>query len=203
MSLRRISQPLERERILEVVTVTNLKTHARIRSGDEDDIIADYLTAAFDFLHGEHGWLRGYQILAEQFAYYPGRFDATTELPLRPFLGDPGDVLIKERTTRLGPYEEILPVDYLVTNLSDFGVVARIANRAPISTVYDAGITEIQFWAGHKTPEAVPQRLKQAIRLLATHWFQKREVTEVTKEPEVMWGLRSLAGGLRVSHDHS
>jgi hypothetical protein len=57
--------------------------------------------------------------------------------------------------------------------------------------------------AGHEAAAEVPSPLRLAIKLLAAHFYQNREVMVVEKGSPMAFGLQNLAGRYRVSPDHS
>lgn len=207
MDYRRISAPLTREQKLEVCPLDLVKMQARIRHSDEDRLLISYICTAFDFLHGPEGWLNGYCLLQEEFEFFPGRFDRTVELPLRPFFMD-NPVTVDERPSRATDYGTIDAGDYLVTQISDFAILARLVAPGYASYQTDALVTRIRFKAGWADPAHVPEPIRQSIMMLAAHFYTNREATMPetgtrTMSREIEYGLKSLAGRYRVSPDHS
>lgn len=208
MDVRRISPPLTRQQKLAVLQVSDVKAQERVLHSEENSLIERYIVSAFDHLHGPNGWLNGYCLLEEEFEFFPGTIYATTELPLRPVEDDLGVTL--ERRLARGAYEAIGAGDFMVANVSDVAVLARLTTSgfAPQANVIDPRQYRITFKAGHAAPEEVPSPLVQAMLLLAGHWYQNREasvsdprVSNVSKKVE--FGLQSLAGRYRFSPDHS
>lgn len=208
MDVRRISAPLTREQKLEVLPIATVKMQERVFHEMEDALIGDHIEAAFDHLHGPKGWLNGYCLLEEEWECFPGAIYATTELPLRPVEDDLGVTL--ERRLARGAYEAVNAGDFMVATLDDAAVLARLTTTgfAPQANVIDPREYRIAFKAGHALPADVPRPLRQAMLLLAGHYYQNREasvsdprVSNVSKKVE--FGLQSLAGRYRFSPDHS
>ena len=206
MDLRRISDLITREKKLEVLPVAKVKAQERVLHNREDDLIADYIVAAFDHLHGYGGWLNGYCLLEEEFEFFPGMIYATTDLPLRP-VEDEDDVTLERRLAR-GDYTAF-GGDFMVASQDGVTTLARLTTTGFTAqvNVVDPREWRITFKAGHPTADEVPQPLKQAMLLLAGHWYQNREatmsdprVTNVSRKVE--FGLVSLAGRFRFSPDH-
>lgn len=214
MDLRLISEPLTLEQKLGVVTLDAVKAQARVRHDDEDALIQGYIASAFDFLHGPDGWLNGYCLLEETFAFFPDPpLEATTELPLRPIVSE--DQVTLARRALGGAYVAFGAGSFMVASEDTFGVIARLSavGFAPIRSTRDPREYQVTFKAGWPDPGLVPEPLKQAIRLLAAHFYVNREASQITggtglsgasgKLREIEFGLRGLAGRYRVSPDHS
>lgn len=199
MDVRRISDPLTPAQKLEVVTLDKAKAHLRVRHTDEDELIADWIVAAFDFLHGAEGWLNGYCLLQEQFEGYLGEIQATAELPLRPVV-DETAVAISRLTN--GAYVASPDGTFVVATQDDFTVIARLTGDTAGAAV-DPRAYRVTFSAGQADVADVPMPLKQAILLLVGQWYLNREVTAGTASREIEYGLKALAGRYRVSPDHS
>lgn len=201
MDLRRISDPLTPEGKLEVVTLEKAKAHLRVRHSDEDGLIQDLIVSAFDFLHGPDGWLNGYCLLAEQFESFLPAISTTAEVPLRP-VEDVDDVVVARLID--GSYHDAPAGTFVVASQNNFAVVARLA-AAIADPIAAAGprTYRLRFSAGHADAADVPMPLKQSILLLVGHWYVNREVAAGTVPREIEYGLRALAGRLRVSPDHS
>lgn len=210
MDLRRISAPLTSEQKLAVVTLEQAKAQERVLHTAEDALISGYIETAFDHLHGPQGWLNGYCLLEETFAFSPDGLGSTCELPLRPV--DDEDATVLSRRLARGDYTDFTAGEFAVSRYDEIGsaAVARLTNVGftPQVDVVDSREYRITFKAGHASADEVPSPLKQAILLLAGHWYQNREatisdprVTNVSKKVE--YGLTALAGRYRVSPDHS
>ncbi|WCS27793.1 phage gp6-like head-tail connector protein [Methylobacterium sp. NMS14P] len=208
MDLRRISDPLTLEQKLAVVTLDEAKAQARVRHTDEDDLIKGYVAAAFDFLHGPDGWLNGYCILEESFEFFVDRVDTVVELPVRPVVDD--TLVSFEGREARGAYAAIAAGDFMIALVDEFATLARLTTNgfAAQPGLVDPRRYRIRFAAGWSDAAHVPSTLKQAIKMLAAHFYASREVAEPAGRGgalsrEVEYGLRALAGRHRVSPDHS
>ncbi|MHB2205058.1 head-tail connector protein [Methylobacterium sp. CM6257] len=208
MDLRLISAPLTLEQKLAVVSLEEAKAQARVRHNDEDQLFTGYIAAAFDFLHGPDGWLNGYCLLEESFELCTSRVDAVLELPVRPVVDDTS-VSFEGRAAG-ADYVAIAAGDFTIAQINGFATVARLttAGFAPQPGVIDPRRYRIRFSAGWSDSDLVPSPLKQAIKMLAAHFYASREVAEPAGRGgplsrEVEYGLRALAGRYRVSPDHS
>lgn len=194
MSLRRISDPLTREKKLSVVSVPDVKAQARITTNDEDGLIADYIETAFDYLSGPEGWLNGYALLEETFELkVPARSVSCgfIELPMRPFLA----LVSVERLDTGATYVPLLESAYSVLEQDVFDKLAL--------SDWGRGFSyRIRFKAGHIRGSLVPSPLRQSINMLVAHWLNNREtVGKVGSELE--YGLKALARHYWIARDHS
>lgn len=207
MDVRRISDPLTPEAKLEVVTLEKAKAHLRVRHAEEDGLLSDLIVTGFDFLHGPDGWLNGYCLLAEQFECFLPAISTTAEVPLRP-VEDIDGILVSRLID--GSYADAPAGTFAAATENNFAVVARLAAIGSDMTVAPGRRAyRMRFTAGHASAEAVPMSLKQSILLLVGHWYVNREATinsaqgGATISRQVEFGLKALAGRLRVSPDHS
>ena len=208
MDVRPISAPLSLEKKLAVVSLEEAKAQARVRHDDEDRLFTGYIAAAFDYLHGPDGWLNGYCLLEETFELCVSRVDSVLELPVRPVTDD-SSALFEQRVIG-GDYAAINAGDFMIAQVNGFATLARLTmvGFALKPGVIDPRRYRIRFSAGWRDPDLVPSPLKQAIKMLAAHFYASREVAEPAGRGgplsrEVEYGLRALAGRYRVSADHS
>ncbi|MGX9981134.1 head-tail connector protein [Methylobacterium fujisawaense] len=227
MDLQRISPPLTQVQKLTVVSIDALKLHQRVEEDDGDALIGDLIEAAFDYLSGPEGLLNGYCILEESFELYVDTLGARLELPIRRFVD--GDLVSVERfDLTTGAYADLDVGLYTVVREDDFGVIASLSGRAlgerermwcgldwnawaarwPSPPVRKPRLYRIRFAAGAKSPDLVPSPLKQAIKLIAGYWYEKRESIESDPRTQALpenltIGIGKLTGRYRVASDHS
>jgi hypothetical protein len=227
MDLQRISTPLTRSQKLDVVSIEAVKLHQRVAEDDEDQLIADLIEAAFDYLSGPEGWLNGYCILEESFELFVDTIGGRLELPIRRFVDD--DLVSVERVDlTTGQYEDLDAGLYTVVREDDYGVIVGLAGLAlgererfwrGLDWNACAGrwtspparkprLYRIRFAAGAKSADLVPSPLKQAIKLIAGYWYEKRESIESDPRTQALpenltIGIGRLAGRYRVAADHS
>lgn len=200
----RVSEPLTRTQKVGVCPLLWVKQQSRILHTDEDDLIERYIEVAYDFLSGPEGWLGGCCLLQEDWeCYAPGPVRRVFELPLRPFVGASVtgfDYLLSD-----GSYTPVNASTFGMLQTT-FGSLRLTAGQLwPYSGLYDPRAYRIRFTAGYapiNQPGDVPSPIAQAMRMLVAHWIANREAVGLAG-PEVMFGLRSLAGRYRVSPDHS
>ena len=227
MDLQRISDPLTQQQKLAVVSIDALKLHQRVAEDDEDVLIGDLLEAAYDYLSGPEGWLNGYCILEESFELFVDTLGDRLELPIRRFVD--GDLASVERVDlATGQYEDLDAGLYTVVREDDYGVIVGLSGlalgererfwRGMDWGAYAARWTapparkprlyRVRFAAGAKTADLVPSPLKQAIKLIAGYWYEKRESIESDPRTQALpenltIGIGRLAGRYRVAADHS
>jgi uncharacterized phiE125 gp8 family phage protein len=201
MDIRRTSDPLTLEAKLNVVSVMELKLHCRVIDDDENILFSQYIEAAFDHLHGPNGWLNGYCLLKERFEFYLDSYLSWgLEIPLRPFvLLVNFDYLGSDGVT----YGAVTADRYRQITFGEHGVIKKTTLPLPYYGTYHPRAYRLRFDAGHSAAAEVPSPLRMAIKMLAAHYYQNREVTSIEKGSKIAYGLESLAGRYRISPDHS
>lgn len=227
MDLQRISAPLTLGQKLGVVSIDALKLHQRVAEDDEDQLIADLIEAAYDYLSGPEGWLNGYCLLEESFELYVDTLGNRLELPVRRFF-DPDLVSVERFDLISGQYQDLDVGLYTVVREDDYGVIASLSGRLlgesertwrgldwsawaarwTDTPARKPRLYRIRFAAGAKSADLVPSPLKQAIKLIAGYWYEKRESIESDPRTQALpenltIGIGRLAGRYRVAVDHS
>lgn len=201
MDAIRTSEPLTHAQKLNVVSINELKLHARIIEDDENALLGEFIEAAFDHLHGPTGWLNGYCLLEETWRFYlPSTLTFGLEVPVRPLIA----VTAFEYLGSDGTTYEAVPTDrYRQIGYGDHAQLVRTSLPYPYFGTSHPRAYRVTVTAGHPTAAEVPSPLRMAIKLLAAHFYQNREVMVVEKGSPMAFGLQSLAGRYRVSPDHS
>jgi len=173
MALVSLAGPLQ-----EPVVLSDIKTHLRVSEADEDTLIIGLITAAR--VHIEHLLARA--LISQSWSYFMDAWpeDDTIILPLNPVLSVDA-VRLYDAQDNVTP---VAPADYYVDVAGDPGRIIWLgaANKPTAGRVVN-GI-EVQFTAGYGlNPEDVPEPLRQAVRLLVTHWYERREPVEVGEQP--------------------
>lgn len=93
-----------------------------------------------------------------------------------------------------GAEHTVDPASYVVETTETPGRVVRVAGRPwPSVTLRAAGAVRVRFVAGYGGPEAVPERIKQAMTLLIGHWYENREAVVIgTVVTEIPMTVRAL-----------
>lgn len=160
MTLLLVTGPLD-----EPVTLDEARAHLRLDVSDEDGLLTALLTAARAVLEAEtrRAFItQGWRLVLDA---WPG---ATVALPLAPVSA----VTAVTLNDADGP--RIVATSLYETALD--GDSPRLTPLAgwPQPTRRVGGIA-IDFTAGYGGADTVPAPLKQAILLLAAHWFENRE----------------------------
>ena len=187
MALSRVSGP-----DCEPVTIGEAKAHLRLDITDDDELLSGYILAARSWVEGQtHRALAGqtwdYSI---DFAW-PYKFGRQwIELPLSPVQSvtsityiDSGGV---ERTLAAGDYQAICR-----TNSSY--IVPAYGKTFPAVRGQPAAIT-VRFVAGYAE---APSELKQAIMLLAGHFYENREAASAKALIEVPLTVEAMISPYR------
>jgi uncharacterized phiE125 gp8 family phage protein len=206
MDLQLVSTPLTLNDKTKVVTVPEIRRHARITDTGEDRQIAEDIEAAYDFLAGPDGWLGRCSLLTEEWIAYVGHPDIRREftLPMRPFREFVGFDFRQSD----GTYLPVSPSIYLYDNLTGFARFARSALEPwpYFGTPHDRAY-RFRFRSGFGTTrESIPSPIRKSIKMLAAHWFNQRETIGSegrTPGKEVEYGLKALCGRYRIGPDHS
>ncbi|MGY2052954.1 head-tail connector protein [Methylobacterium sp. JK268] len=208
MDLRRISAPLTRQQKLTVVTLDQVKQQERVLHDEEDAFIVDKIEAAYDYLSGPEGWTNGYCLLAEQFEMYVPEVACRLILPVRPLIEE--GLTLDAWDAGSGIYRPVPSNAFALTSSDGCGCIVgldRSVFRRAFGQPYPRAY-RIRFTAGVTDPAAVPSPLKEAIKLLAAHWYQNREASLVERTAtqtsrKIDYGVEKLAGRYRFSFDHS
>ena len=211
MDIARTSEALTQDAKLAVVTLDALKAQLRIRHVSEDTLLKGYIEAAFDFLDGPDGWLNGYCLLKQDWTLYSSYADLCDdriELPLRPVI-DTGAVSFGSYDEVGGSYASMPAAAFAIGYDYEACVLDLFSPRSPsFPRPLIPRAFRLTFSAGWDSAAKVPSPLKQAILMLAAHFYQNREATlnegtAASVSKEVVFGLRALAGRYRFSPDHS
>ena len=182
-SLRRVAAPAQL-----LVTPKEARQHLRIDHNDDDASLEVYLRAATEMLDGVEGRL-GRALVSQEWEQRQAKPDRHRV-----------DIL-------LGPNPQIVSLFYVDTadniqalTVSDFRVIdmgdrAYIEPRPGYSWPTDFAdrpdALRIVFAAG-EAAEDIAETIKQAIRLIAGHWYEQREATAVVEMREIPIGAETL-----------
>jgi uncharacterized phiE125 gp8 family phage protein len=176
----------------EPVTVAEAKAHLRIDVDTEDSLLTGYLLAA-----------------REQCELLAKRAFVTQTIQLRLEMWPYGDVIPLPRpplqsvtsivyTDSDGNATTMPSADYIVDSASEPGrVILGYAGSWPSVTLQPGPSIVITYVAGYGDAEDVPQRYKQAIELLAGHFFENREeivVMQGVSMAQLPIGVKALLG---------
>jgi len=173
MALVSIAGPLQ-----EPVLLADIKAHLRVGETDEDTLINSLITAAR--VHVEHLLMR--KMITQSWSYYLDEWpdNDTINLPLNPVQAI-NSIKIYDETNN----SVLVPsTEYYVDVAGDPGRVVWLGTGNRPGPGRIANGIEVQFTAGYgDNPDDVPDPLRQAITLLVTHWYERREPVEVGGVP--------------------
>lgn len=184
----------------EVVTVAEMKAHLRIDSDDEDTLIGDYITAATDMVDAEFGEI-GKALITQTWALvlpaFPasGRFD----LPVSPV----------QSITSVTYYDgdnagqTLTASAYRLTALPDRARVDLVNGYSWPATYDRADAVTVTYVAGYGDASTdIPEGIRQAIRMMAAHFYENREAVTEAKLVEAPIGFRHMLMKYRVPRGH-
>jgi uncharacterized phiE125 gp8 family phage protein len=177
----------------EPVALADARAHLRLDATEEDALLGSLLTAARMAVEA-----------AARYALLPQSWRLTlddwptqpVEIPLAPVL-----TLDAVRVATIGG--SMLTIDPAFYEVDTTGTPPRLAARRgqawPMPATRLAGIA-IDFTAGHAAAAEVPAPLKQAILLLAAHWFENREPVPLGAKAELPAMVAALIAPYRRLH---
>lgn len=175
----------------EPVTVEEMRAHLRLTGPEEDAAIAGFIKAARS--HVEQVTRRA--LIAQSWRLYLDAWPQgrVIRFPVAPVLSVQ-DVTVFDGN---GVPDTLSPD---VWQLDRSSVPERLKIKlgagVPASQMMAA---EVDFTAGYGNgPEDVPEEFRQAIRLLAAHWFENREAGTELAEATLPFGLDRLLSTVRV-----
>lgn len=178
---------------IEPVTVADAKLFLRVDHGDDDDVIAALIAAAR--VHVEAQTRRA--LIEQSWRLVRDVWPAGGRLPVLPV---PLVEVTAIRVFDAGGPPQSLDVDAFDIDTVSAPAVLAFARGAPAAPGRLAAGIEIDIVAGYgDEPAAVPEPLRQAIRMLAAHWYENRGVIAASGEVASMpVSVSSLIAPFRV-----
>ncbi|WP_417684649.1 head-tail connector protein [Roseibium sp.] len=170
---------------VEPVTVADMRAHLRLTGPQEDALLSELVVAARQQVERETGRAliaQGWRLYLEHWPV--GRI---IQLPVAPVIA----------VTEITAYDHdgnahVLDAGDYALDRSVTPARVRVKVGAGVSSSSLNGL-EVDFTAGYgETAEDVPVTLKQAIRLLAAHWFENREAGTQAVQGSLPHGLDRL-----------
>jgi len=179
----------------EPINLAEIKNFLRIDGDDDEWLLLDLIRGARTVFETE----TGRQLITATWEYYLDNFEDEIELPLPPLQTI---TLIKyydedgvEQTVSSDDYEADVTVEPGIIRLKwwDDATWPTIQTRPNCIT--------IKYTAGYGTRSDVPERAKEAMRLLIGHWYENREDVIVGNYArQLPRGFNSLVNGLKVPY---
>ncbi|GGB50966.1 hypothetical protein GCM10011316_23790 [Roseibium aquae] len=175
----------------EPVSLSEMKAQLRLVSDAEDGLVTGLIASARQYVERTTRRAlitQGWRLYLDNWP--PGR---VVRLPLAPVRSIGQILVFGEDGTG-----HVLPGDAYTLDRSSDPARLRVRPGAGPSTGALMGV-EIDFTAGYGDGASdVPADLRQAIRLLAAHWFEHREAGTETVQGSLPFGLDRLLASARV-----
>jgi uncharacterized phiE125 gp8 family phage protein len=173
----------------EPVSLTDAKAHLRVDIDDDDDFISGLIAAARQYT--ETTTRRAF--ISQTWRLSLDNWPAGDEIELpKPPLASVSSIVYKDAD---GASTTWATSNYIVDTDSEPGRIV-LANGAswPTVSLYPVNPIQITFVAGYGAAgSSVPQYLRQAVKLLVSHWYENPEATkEGSALQEIPFGVESL-----------
>ena len=171
----------------EPVTTAEAKSHMRVDISDDDTLIGSLITAAREYVEGATRRSLITQTWRLNLDAWPGGNEIS--LPKPPLQSVSALIYLDEDGTQATMSTSMYIVD---TDSQPGRIVLAYGESWPSLTLYPANPIQITFVAGFGDAASdVPQHLRQAILMLATHWYENREAAG-PKLDEIPFAVESL-----------
>jgi uncharacterized phiE125 gp8 family phage protein len=156
---------------IEPITVAELKEHLRVETADEDTLIGGILAAAREQIED---WTRR-ALMTQTWEYYLERFPSCGYIVL-PFGNLQSVTSFKKRDCYGVETALTVTTDYLVeTNGDRHGrIVLPYGGTWPGDTLFPSKPITVKYVCGWATRDAVPVKIKQAIKLICAERYENR-----------------------------
>jgi uncharacterized phiE125 gp8 family phage protein len=172
----------------EPLTLTEARAHSRFDSFAEDGVIASYILAAREYIEN----LSGRTLCPTTFVMSLDAFPCTNwlDLPREPVQS----ITAITYTNGTGGTSTWSSAAW---ELDVYSTPARLRPKDgydwPTDVADALGAVEIEFIAGYAGPEAIPQPIMQALRMLVGYYLENREAVMLNDTPRDMpWSVIPL-----------
>lgn len=165
--------------VVEPVSVEDLKLHARIDSGFEDSKLQAYITAARLMVEKDTRRALCTQTVVAYYDFIP----AYIVLPVAPVQSITSIVYYDSLNTQ----QTLASTEYESDLYAEPSLIRPAYGKAWPTTYERFNAVAVTVVCGYGAASAVPEDAKQAIRLLAAHWYENAEATitgTISKELE-------------------
>jgi uncharacterized phiE125 gp8 family phage protein len=153
----------------EPLSLIEAKNHLRVEAPEDDALIAALIAAARDQLEGE----TSRQLVTATWRLSLDCFPAVIRLPISP-------VQSVSSIQYLDANEVLQTLSASVYVVDTDRKPARIApayGEVWPTTLPQINAVKVTFVAGYGTPAAVPESIKEALKLMIGHWYENREAS--------------------------
>ena len=177
---------------IEPVTYQEAKDQLRIDIDREKELIVSYIQSAREYCENYQN--RTY--LTKKLKLIKNNIHLPLEIPLPPLQ----EVEKIEFQKKDGSFVEWSTDNYVVDTSGEFGWIRTAETYTlPDINFADNNRFQITFYAGHENRDDVSPRIKNAIKLMVTHWFENRTPVVIgTISTEVEFTIHSLLASDRV-----
>lgn len=163
------------------ITLAEAKSHLRVDISTDDTLISSYILAARDYV--ERICRPRVALLTQTWRYIADEWPKEDTVELRPYPLQ--SVSSIKYTDDAGVITTLASSNYVVDIYSEPGRVRlKSTSSWPSTTLQVLNGFAIEFVAGFgAAASAVPEPLRQAIRMLVAHWYENREVMMTTTGP--------------------
>jgi uncharacterized phiE125 gp8 family phage protein len=192
-SLKRLTDPA-----VEPVTLAEAKLHLRVEHSDDDALISASIQAARE-------WVEEYldaTLIHTQWVMTLDLFPPAISLP-RPRMAEADGFTAVELTYTIdtGAVVTLPTSDYRVDRDSVPGVLRPNYGDSWPAHLADYNAISVTWWAGFGADgSAVPQRIRNAVLMLVTHYYEQRSAVLVGQgviSKPIEFGVRSLLDSAR------
>ncbi|MGE3487917.1 MAG: head-tail connector protein [Nitrospira sp.] len=172
--------------VLEPVTMPEMREHLRVEHTEEDTLIDSLIIAAREMceLTTRRSFIT--QTLRLSLAEWPGcNYIRLMRPPLQ-------SVVAVRYINEDGMTQTFVSSNYVVDTDGERVVLQNNAVW-PATTLQAGSPVTVDYVAGYgNEPQYVPERYRQAIRLLAAHWYENREVAAEKQQYEIPYAVKAL-----------
>lgn len=170
----------------EPVSLDEAKSQLRVDGDEENDFITGLIVAAREYFE-ETAWRA---LITQTWRLSLASWPDEIELPRAPLQS----VTFIKYKNSAGVQATVDSSIYLVDTESEPGRIVLASGKSwPSEELYQVNPVQITYVAGYGDAAAVPERMKQAIKLLIGHWYENREATIAgTIMKEIPLGIDSL-----------
>lgn len=180
--------------LTEPVSLAEMKLHCRIDIADEDALLTGLISAArthLERLTGRSFCTTSWRYSQDRWPCADGRYSprGAILMPRPPLLS----VTTVAYTSAAGVYTILPSADYEVDADSEPARIGPAYGKTWPTIRPSLGAVQVEYQAGYGAADDVPTPLKQAIKMLAAHWYEHREAVDVGAWGELPMAVQSLA----------
>lgn len=174
------------------VDLTAIKAHCRVTSHEQDAVLTGYVDAAVEWVEQ----YTGRALLTQTWQMSLPGFPCRVWLPFAAPLGAVSAITYYDTANVL---QTLSASVYTAPAFAEPAYVMKVDTQSWPSVASRDDAVRIEWTAGWSSAEAVPPALRQAVQLLAGHWYENRETTLVgVTSKEIEFAVTALCAPFRV-----